>query len=172
MIVAYAQRAEGRQVGDGECFALADQALASVGARSAADYSDYIWGRPVSLAAARPGDIVQFRNFHIVRRVTTIARGEDGTLSTMQTQEMEERDHHTAIVTQNLGTSLVIAEQNMEPLGRIVQRSTIEIASGVKRDSSPTMDTTTETNVDGDVRIYRPQRLAPGAISAATQPGS
>ena len=179
-IVAFAVRAEGRQVGDGECFSLADQALLHAGARSAADYTDitpdgdYIWGRPVPLAAARPGDILQFRNFRIVRRVTTTRYGEDGAVSTMQSQEVEERDHHTAVVTQNLGASLIVAEQNVEPLGRVVQLNTIEIATGTTTTSNAadSSQTTTQVMVEGDLRAYRPQHAAPNTLAQATSQGS
>ncbi len=176
-IVAYAMTAKGREVGDGECFSLADQALTRAGARSAGEYSeitpdgDYIWGKPVSLAAAKPGDILQFRNFHILRRVTTTIRGADGSISQMQSQEMEERDHHTAIVTANLGTSLAIAEQNVEPLGRIVQQNTIDIASGTRQDASAGTQTATETYVEGEIRAYRPQRMQATAIADSAPPG-
>ena len=163
-IASFAIRAQGRVVGDGECFSLADQALTYAGARSAAYYSeitpdgDYIWGKPIRLNVVRPGDILQFRNYHIQRRVTTTIHGDDGATSEMQSQEMEERDHHTAIVTANYGTSLAIAEQNVEPLGRVVQQNVIEIASGTKQTASAGTQTTTEIVVDGDIRAYRPQR--------------
>jgi uncharacterized cupredoxin-like copper-binding protein len=179
-IVAFALGAQGRQVGDGECFSLADQALSTAGARSASAYTeitpdgDYIWGKPVQLSAARPGDILQFRNFRIVRRVTIATKDEAGSISRTQSQEAEERDHHTAVVTQNLGTALVIAEQNMEPLGRVVQRNTIEIASGTTTatNAADSTETTTEVIVDGDIRAYRPQLASPTAITLASRQGS
>jgi hypothetical protein len=179
-IVAFALRAEGSQVGAGECFDLADQALANAGARTAAFYTDvtpdgdYIWGTPVRPEAARPGDILQFRNFRIVRRITTTIRNEDGEINQVQTQEVEERDHHTAIVTQNLGTSLAIAEQNVEPLGRIVQRNTIEIASGTTTAfNAQAAATTRQVSLDGELRAYRPQRdTAPSLAVASARPGS
>ncbi len=177
-VVAFAMRAQGRQIGDGECFSLADQALSTAGARSAADYTeitpdgDYVWGRPVSLSAVRPGDILQFRNFHILRRVTTTIHTADGGSSTTQSQEMEERDHHTAIVTANYGTVLAIAEQNVAPAGRVVQRTNIDIASGVRRTGDSATDTTTETSVEGTVWAYRPQRLQSSLVASATTSGS
>jgi hypothetical protein len=176
-VVGFAIRAQGRVVGDGECFSLADQALTYAGARSAAYYSeitpdgDYIWGKPVRLDAVRPGDILQFRNYHIQRRIITTTRGDDGAISETQSQEMEERDHHTAIVTANYGTSLEIAEQNVEPLGRVVQKNVIEIASGTKQATSAGTQTTTEILVDGDIRAYRPQRGPATALAEATPSG-
>jgi len=175
-IVGFAIRAQGREVGDGECFSLADQALTYAGAISAAYYSeitpdgDYIWGRPIRLADARPGDILQFRNYHIQRRVTMTTHGDDGAISQMQSQEIEERDHHTAIVTANYGTSLAIAEQNVEPLGRVVQQNTIDIASSTKQDINAGTETTTEVFVDGDIRAYRPQRSQATSLAEAAAP--
>ncbi len=179
-IVGFARRAEGRQVGDGECFSLADQALSQAGAQSAAYYTDitpdgdYIWGKPVSVASARPGDILQFRNFRIVRRITTTITGADGALARTQSEEVEERDHHTAIVTQNLGTVLAVAEQNVEPLGRVVQRNTIETVSGTTTRVNPAdrTVTTTEIFLDGELRAYRPQHAARKILAASVQPGS
>jgi hypothetical protein len=177
-IVAFALHAQGRQVGDGECFSLADQALANAGARSAAYYTDvtpdgdYVWGKPVSLATVMPGDILQFRNFHIVRRITATIRGDDGAMSQMQSQETEDRDHHTAIVTANYGTSLAIVEQNVEPLGRVVQSNTIEIASGTRQTNNAATQTTTEVSVEGYIQAYRPQRGRTTAIADATASGS
>jgi hypothetical protein len=172
-IVAFAMRAEGREVGDGECYSLADQALSNAGAKSASSYTDitpdgdYVWGKPVRLDAARPGDILQFRNFRILRRVTTTLRGADGSVSYTQSQVVEERDHHTAIVTGNFGTSLAIAEQNVEPLGRIVQRNMIAVVPGAttQNDAATGTQTTTEVFIGGDVRAYRPQ-ISAGAPTA------
>src|SRR5689334_22673404 len=51
-ILGYARRQQGSRVGGGECFALADRALTSARARSAADFgtverdADYVWGTP------------------------------------------------------------------------------------------------------------------------------
>ena len=167
-------------MGDGECYSLADQALSQAGAESASYYTDitpdgdYIWGKPVRLASAKPGDILQFRNFRIVRRITTTVFSDEGPVSRMQTEEVEERDHHTAIVTENLGTALAIAEQNVDPLGRVVQRNTIEITTGTttRINSVDRTRTMTEIFLDGDLRAYRPQHAAPIAIATAVQQGS
>jgi hypothetical protein len=176
-IVGFALRAQGREIGDGECFSLADQALTYAGARSAAYYSDitpdgdYVWGRPIRLVDARPGDILQFRNYHIQRRVTVTTHGDDGSMSQMQSMENEDRDHHTAIVTANYGTALAIAEQNVEPLGRVVQQNTIDIASGTRQYTNAGTQTTTEVFVDGEISAYRPQRSQAASAAEAASPG-
>jgi hypothetical protein len=178
-ITSFAANAEGRQVGNGECYTLADQALASAGARSAPEYSDvtpngdYVWGTPVAPEAALPGDILQFRNFRIVRRVTTLAVSLGGSINSMHTEEVEERDHHTAIVARNLRGALTILEQNTEPLGRVVQRTTIEIATGrtSRIDPDTGVQTVTDVYVEGTVRAYRPQRAENAVVAdAGAQP--
>jgi len=165
-IVAYVSRLQGRQVGDGECFDLADAALTANGARSAAAYgaispdADYVWGRPVSLAQLQPGDILQFRNFHIVKRMTTTVRMPGGQLSRSESEEEEERDHHTAIVERSFGDSVSIFEQNVEPAGRVVQRNRIAIASHTENETDQAESTQvfTQISVEGEVYAYRPER--------------
>jgi hypothetical protein len=99
-IVAYARRLAGQRVGDGECFALADGALANAGAKSASDYGtvapdiDYVWGVAVSLADVRRGDIVQFHDYRFDREVVT-----KKTRETVTDTDLRERTpHHAAIV--------------------------------------------------------------------------
>src|SRR5262245_59375518 len=72
-VLDFARQQVGQQVGDGECFALADTALRHAGAGSAADFgpvgrqTDYHWSsQQVTAANAQPGDIIQFRNFSVV----------------------------------------------------------------------------------------------------------
>jgi hypothetical protein len=79
-VVAYCEQRKGKQVGSGECAALAEQALAAVGARGRGpdnpNPGDYTWGRLVFVLKGegnkavpegksedlQPGDIIQFRN--------------------------------------------------------------------------------------------------------------
>ena len=76
-VLGYARHHQGRHVGDGQCFALADHALSSAGARSAADFgtvtqdADYVWGTSISLADLQPGDIIQLRDYRYDREITT-----------------------------------------------------------------------------------------------------
>src|SRR5262245_46662757 len=75
-VLGFARRNLGSKVGNGQCFAFADQALKGAGALSAKDYdtvtpaADYVWGTPVSLADLQPGDIVQFRDYRYDREVS------------------------------------------------------------------------------------------------------
>lgn len=137
-----------QQVGRGECADLATEALRAVGARNSfpADHGNYVWGTPVPLAFAEPGDILQFRSHRMVIRNT------DGSGRT------EQRGHprHTAIVLRNPGNGILeIAEQNMIYSGdrrpnRTVNTATIFVANQV------TSDNRTVT-ITGHVWAYRPQ---------------
>lgn len=163
-IVAYARDRMGNEVGDGECYDLADQALHSAGARSAPDFgditaeADYVWGQQVPLSQARPGDIVQFHDFNVVTTIVATTRLPDGRAYTTQTWAQDQREHHTAIVEQNFGTSLSLLEQNVPPLGMRVQRTIVPVVSTTlgRVQGDPNAWGTTQTEVSGEVRVYRP----------------
>jgi hypothetical protein len=150
--VAYALSMSGQPVGDGECFALADKALRSLGAKSAADFgtvtakADYQWGTPVALSAVVPGDIVQFLNFTTTRRDDA----EDGGM-----QEFTHgRPHHTAIVVSVDGHGLLtVAEQNAPDKGSPVHTTQL----GFANTSFKRHETTVTITVTGKVSFYRPQ---------------
>src|SRR5262245_3442597 len=152
-IVSYPRQRYGQTVGDGECFTLVNRALTNAGARVAADYghvtpnADYVWGNSVSLGDARPGDVIQFRDYHYTKEVTT--RNQDETVT--DTEEGE-RSHHTAIVERVEGNgAITVLEQNVE--GSPVRRSQLFFTS---RTSSSGNQTTT-ISVGGTFWFYRPQ---------------
>jgi hypothetical protein len=105
-----------------------------------------VWGTKVALADAQPGDIVQFHNFHI-RKFISDAGG--------QSWWVEARDHHTAIVEANLGNTLVLLEQNVDPEGQVVQRSRVPVVSMTYSAGGWSR---TSITVDGTISVYRPQR--------------
>lgn len=80
----YATGQLGTQIGNGECFTLADRALQQAGAKSASDYgaitanADYRWGNAVSLRVLLPGDIIQFRDYAVTISTVTVTRTETG----------------------------------------------------------------------------------------------
>jgi hypothetical protein len=166
-IVAFAQQRRGQSVSTGECAALADAALQNAGARDAASYgeitedADYVWGRNVALKDARPGDILQFRNYSVTTTVQTTWQFPDGHTETAQNWLVSQRPHHTAIVERNLGTSLAVLEQNAPPAGRAVQELALPVTSmrytNTTNDGVPATVLTT-VQVDGEIRVYRPQR--------------
>jgi len=180
-VLSFARAKQGTQVGDGECTTLVQQALLGAGARTADAFGavtpdgDYVWGTPVSLANAKPGDILQFRNYRVVRHVLTEQRMVGGEVSPMQSEDFEERDHHSAIVEQNFGGTLSVLEQNVDPDGRVVQRGRVETGSRTYTQTDPATgnQVTTTVEVQGEVRAYRPQKASPAelAASAAAEAG-
>ena len=87
-VVAFARAQVGQRVGDGECSALAVEALRQAGAQPRAGGA---WGaQRASLKEAQPGDILQFEGATFVRTRSLPS----GALVTLTI----EYPHHTAIV--------------------------------------------------------------------------
>jgi hypothetical protein len=155
-VVQFAQRKSGHHVGDHECFALADQALHSAGASSAADFgtvtpdADYAWGTPISLGDVQAGDVIQFRNYRYDRETTV----EDANGGSTTNTWFEERPHHTAVVERVDGNgALTVLEQN-SPQGSTVHRTQLFFS-----DTTTTQGRrTTKISVQGSIWYYRPQR--------------
>ena len=152
-IVTFAVSKAGQRVGDGQCFALADQALKALGARSAADFgtvtadADYKWGTQVSLADVRPGDIVQFRKFESTRRDDA----EDGGFKEFTNERGAPQ--HTAIVVSVDGHGLLtVIEQNAPP-GSGVHKTQLGFANTSFQQGTATVTISTK----GTVWFYRPQ---------------
>ena len=152
-IVAFAASKSGQRVGDGQCFALADQALRSLGARSAADFgtvtadADYKWGSPVALADVQPGDIVQFRNFKSTRRDDA----EDAGFK--EFTNSRGRPNHTAIVVTVDGNGLLTVIEQNAPENSPVHKTQLGFANA----SFVKDKVTTTITTSGSVWFYRPQ---------------
>jgi hypothetical protein len=112
-------------VGDGECYALADETLKKAQAKSAPDFgkitktADYAWGKEISdWKEVRAGDILQFRNHEIevviVKTVRkTFADGSSAEKTETDTQTFQ-RGHHTAIVlSNNLDGTMTVVDQHV-----------------------------------------------------------
>jgi hypothetical protein len=122
-VVAFAKKNVGKQVGDGECSALAVEALKSVGAKPFGSWKDspgegdYVWGslvygfgikdgirsEDVAIGTTiQPGDIVQYRDAEF--------QGKSPNGGTYKASA----PHHTSVVlaVKNNGKSLVVLEQN------------------------------------------------------------
>ena len=153
-ILSFIRRRQGERVGDGECFALADSALRSADARSAADYgtitahADYVWGRAVTLADLQPGDVIQFRNYRYEREIVEETR--DGTATRQDTQS---RPHHTAIVLSVGSNGAVTVWEQNSPRRSPVVRTELFFRTGTSTEGSRT----TTITVRGDVWFYRPE---------------
>jgi hypothetical protein len=132
-IVIWASGRVGQQVGKGECWDLADQALRKAGAKSSAELgpmdedADYVWGDPIQLKDAQPGDILQFRDFDVTTVIEIEVDFTDGSGGMTETKEIvQSRGHHTAIVEAVKGVGLLqVLEQHVKPLGKKVQRHVI-----------------------------------------------
>ncbi|AQG80532.1 CHAP domain-containing protein [Spirosoma montaniterrae] len=144
-IRTFARNRRGQQVGNGECWTLVETALRNAGARTSNDImgadnvtedADYVWGEEVNAADARPGDIVQFRDYRY-------------DLSSETSTEWQERPHHTAIIdTINSDGTIQVFESNVGG-SRRVQRNRLFLRSGSVGNSSVT--------VTGRIWVYRPQ---------------
>jgi hypothetical protein len=180
-VEAFADNHMGQQVGDGECYALADEALRAAGAKSAPDFgkitahADYKWGTHVNLLDAQPGDVLQFRNHQI--KITTVTKTiePDGSTRTHSTVETHNRGHHTAVVKQNNGDGTFdIFEQHVKgPDGKVaswVQENVLQVSSDkttTKNRSTKVTpngvagtveeETTVTVTVTGRIWVYRPQ---------------
>jgi hypothetical protein len=153
-VVGYARSHDGGRVGNGECFALADEALRAAGAKSAADFgrvtshADYVWGTSVGLADVQPGDVIQFRNY-TYHRVDVV---KDDRATTTEERD-EGRPHHTAIVESVDGDgALTVWEQNA-PAGGPVTRTQLFFSDRNETSGKRT----TKITVRGRFRFYRPE---------------
>lgn len=150
-VLEFARKNLGEQVGNGECWTLANDALRAAGGKSSPSYTDYpakgdyVWGVGVSgvsvadgkrteesgaaKLAPLPGDIVQFRDAKFVG-----ARPGGGTYTMTAS-------HHTAIVAAASpdGKTLMVLHQNWAGK-KTVGEATIKLAD-LK---------------EGWVKVYRP----------------
>lgn len=93
-VVSFAIQRLGKQVGDGECWTLAAEALKAAGAQPP---RGYVFGQELPLEEARPGDILQF----------STARFE-----TPRQYKLLGTPRHTAIVYSVAGKKTFILHQN------------------------------------------------------------
>jgi hypothetical protein len=104
-VAAFAQKNKGRRVGDGQCWALANEAFKACGLRRP-EGQLRVWGREVKWRREplQPGDIIEIK----------AARFSDGTYTPSS---------HTMIVVRPLdGTRTRIAEQNFAGKLRVTER--------------------------------------------------
>jgi hypothetical protein len=153
-VVTFASQNMGQRVGDGECFALADSALRSAGAKSAASYgtivpdADYVWGTEVSLPGLKPGDIIQFRDY---RYRKLVVKEDDKNID--EKESSEDRPHHTAIVERVGADGVVTVLEQNSPQGSAVHRTTLYF----KNSESESGGQKTKVTVTGAFWFYRPQ---------------
>jgi hypothetical protein len=161
-VLEFARAKVGQQVGTGECWDLAEDAVTQSGGESsktltgvtgkAFKSADYKWGTEVKLDTAQPGDVLQFKG-HAFDEKTTQGNG--------WKSESQNRGHHTAIVEKNLGNGrLIVLEQHVRPAG------SKEVSKNVQRREIFVKDGATFTEPDGStitiktrgvVTAYRPK---------------
>jgi hypothetical protein len=116
-VVQFARAHLGQQVGNGECWTLADRALQAAGAQrpGRSGYPTYVFGKQISLQALQPGDIIQFEGAYFKHH------GPNGSWSS------NEFPHHTAVVARVRGTRIALLHQNVGGK-RTVQAGVIDLA--------------------------------------------
>lgn len=149
-VLDFAKKNLGEQVGNGECWTLANNAVLAAGGKSSPSYrdspatGDYVWGELVFGVSAKggkqteaagkkavaPGDVVQFRDARF-----SGPRPGGGTYSMSA-------DHHTAVVAAVApdGKTFQILHQNW---------------NGKKTVAEATLDT--RDLKEGWIKVYRPQ---------------
>lgn len=149
--------------GQGECWDLAEQALAKAGAKTSTQImgrklgpnSNYIWGTPVTLGSVKPGDIIQFRNHYFKADIyIKYANG-----SSWRGWKDARRSHHTAIVEKVLSKGkIIVLEQNQAGVKK-TDRNTVYFKNRVKFVETKGTEThETKITVSGKVWFYRPTR--------------
>ncbi|WP_342359336.1 CHAP domain-containing protein [Terrarubrum flagellatum] len=185
-IVNWALARMNQIVGNGQCWTLAEQALAQNGGRTSTQImghingnQNYVWGDPVAdlVNGLRPGDILQFRNYRwndnsIVRTIHP-----DGSWQQAGTS-VQTRSHHTAIVEAVISPGVVdVLEQNAPP-GSRVHRTRLRLVSFSGPMSETTLPSgdriqTTPVHVidsNSQVWAYHPQPAAQTATAPIAVP--
>ena len=130
-VLQFAESKRGQQVGRGECWDLADEALNSAGAHrpNQAGYGAYVFGQAVALTALKAGDILQFENVNFKHT------SPNGSWSS------NSFPHHTAVVRSVQGRQIELLQQNVKN-DRHVQTGTINLD---------------DRQAGGTITAYRPQ---------------
>ena len=121
------------------------------------------WGLAVMLQSARPGDIVQFRNYRFVRETTIVVRNAQNQVIE-EGNEVEEatRPHHTAIIQSVSQTGeIVVYEQNADGVRSVASNPLYllsrRLPAQTTRSGGNSETRTTNITVSGTYRIFRPQ---------------
>ncbi len=104
-MVEFCKRNKGRKVGDGQCWALANEAMKAA-RKSRPGWDLRVWGKVVNPAREqiRPGDILEFEHARFREKSITVITG----------------SHHTAVVmTPERNGMFTVAEQNFSGNKRV-----------------------------------------------------
>jgi len=115
LVVIFCERMLGKMVGDGECWTLANEALKVSNAHTPRPTDHYVFGHELpTVAAALPGDIMQFRTAIIAGATYGVPGRFDG--------------QHTAVIRQVLGDgAFEIMHQNWGAPGKTVSITTLDL---------------------------------------------
>jgi hypothetical protein len=168
-IVTYVSGNIGTQVGDGECWTLAEQALAQAGAQTSRDImgaskvtpdADYVWGDKIAAKDITPGDILQFRDYVMKTRtvVSVLYKNlpQGVTISPNPVDESDDEEtfdqkHHTSIAAKSYDNKRVaVLHQNVPPDGKKIQSGTLAMDS---IDAKSTVTNETRTLKAGDKNV-------------------
>jgi len=138
----------GKQVGDGECWTLAEKALAQAGAQTSNDImgasnvtpdADYVWGDAIAYKDIIPGDILQLRDYTMITKTVVsvlyknLPPGVQLSPNPMDESEDEasfSQPHHTSIAVNSFDNNFVsVMHQNVDPNGKKVQQGNLAVAS-------------------------------------------
>ena len=150
---------------DAQCFYMVDKVLKDAGAKSASDF-DKITGRTdqnyrwsavqIELKDAKPGDVIQFRNYviDIHHDKKTTKTGAQNSITKGGDDLPLKRPQHTAIVLANNGDgTLIVAEQHV--LDRDSDPKNPRISTTIRKNKLYTENvparTTTDTREEGNV---------------------
>ena len=137
----------GKQVGNGECWTFAEQALVSAGGQTSRDLmgdaaitddADYVWGDAIAVKDLNPGDILQLRDYVMTTTTvvsvlyTNLPKGveiDENPIEESSDSVTLSLPHHTAIVTSKYSNSGVkVLHQNVEPKGKVVQKGRLALS--------------------------------------------
>jgi hypothetical protein len=110
-ILAYCKAQSGKQVGNGECWTLADEAFKACGMKRP-DGQMRVWGRKLDLTKEKPqpGDIAEFRS----------AKFSDGGMTGPEHTAIVValgKKGHVILAEQNWGGHKIVHERDMDPAG-------------------------------------------------------
>jgi hypothetical protein len=139
-ILDFAIKHEGTEVGNGECWTFADEAMRSA---NTTHPDVYVWGRALgSKERVFPGDIIQFTSVHLQMGTSWVDLGVP---------------NHTAIVREVKSSGVyVILHQNAGTAGKVVSEMTINLnmkTAGeyvIYRPGSSPEATSTDATKDGE----------------------
>jgi len=187
-VYAWAYGRLGQRVGAGAPWELAHYALRGAGIVNSASPLDSglsgVWGEPIALPRALPGDVLQLRNYAVVASTLHTAYFDDGTTRQHSDETAHRYASHIAIVAappdeRSVSVLEQVAQAGprvrqrailLRDCGPIVQRTFQWQQDGLGRLRPCTLVQRTVLRVTGIARVYRASAAA--CLGAASQPST